>query len=34
MNRVSNAILVVVPREQYDGVLFIDRVTSPNYIRF
>ena len=26
--------LVLVPREQYDGVLLIDRVTPPNYLRF
>jgi erythromycin esterase len=24
--------LLLVPREQYDGVLFIDRVTSPSYL--
>ncbi len=26
--------LMLVPREQYDGVLLIDRVTPPNYLRF
>ena len=26
--------LQLVPRDQYDGVLFIDRVKSPNYVRF
>jgi erythromycin esterase len=26
--------LTLVPREQYDGVLLIDRVTPPNYLRF
>jgi erythromycin esterase len=26
--------LQLVPRDQYDGVLFIDRVTPPRYLRF
>ena len=26
--------LTLTPREQYDGVLFIDRVSPPNYVRF
>jgi erythromycin esterase len=26
--------LTLVPREQYDGVLLIDRVSAPNYLRF
>jgi erythromycin esterase len=26
--------LPLVPRDQYDGVLLIDRVTPPNYLRF
>jgi hypothetical protein len=26
--------LTLVPREQYDGVLPIDRVSAPNYLRF
>lgn len=26
--------LALVPREQYDGVLLIDSVSSPNYLRF
>lgn len=26
--------LTLTPREQYDGVLFIDRVGAPNYVRF
>jgi len=25
---------MVVPREQYDGGLLIDRVTPPSYLRF
>jgi erythromycin esterase len=24
--------LLLIPRDQYDGVLFIDRVTSPSYL--
>jgi len=30
----GTAPLMLVPREQYDGVLLIDRVTPPNYLRF
>ena len=30
----GTAPLMLVPREQYDGVLLIDRVTAPNYLRF
>jgi hypothetical protein len=30
----GTAPLMVVPREQYDGVLLIDRVTPPSYLRF
>jgi erythromycin esterase len=26
--------LTLIPRDQYDGVLLIDRVRSPNYLRF
>ena len=26
--------LLLVPRDQYDGALFIDRVSSPTYLRF
>ena len=30
----GTAPLMLVPQEQYDGVLLIDRVTPPNYLRF
>jgi len=30
----GTASLMLVPREQYDGVPLIDRVTPPGYLRF